>query len=128
MVAIVSQGLTPPQSLGLQLQVNVGRNQVQRQVGNYSALYFADGANIQDSYIELQELKIWQSNPQETFQRIVISCSGNLIFEGIQPDNTTVKLPVNRMMVLDTEFRTFKLTNINTETVRANLHYVTTAQ
>lgn len=126
MTEYVRGSTSPPQSLGLHLRVMVGRNQIQQQIGNYSSLYYADGANIQSAYFELEELKVWASNPQETFQRIVISTSGVLVFEGTLPDNTVVKLPVNKMLVLDCEFRVITLTNMNTERVRGNINYVTT--
>jgi hypothetical protein len=122
----VTGGAAPPQSLNLALQVGVCRNQVQRTVGNYSALYFADQSNIQDAYIELDALQVWSSNPQETYQQLVISCSGPLEFTGVRPNGSSVNLTVNRMLILDTEFRTFQLSNINTERVRAQLNFVST--
>lgn len=122
----VTGSASPPQSLGLELKAVVCRNQIQRTVGNYSALYFADQANIQDAYIELEELQVWTSNPQETYQQLVVSCSGSLEFVGVRPNGSTVKLTANRLLVLDTEFRTFTLSNINTEKVRAQLNFVST--
>jgi hypothetical protein len=122
----ITPGGSPPQSFGLQLKVTVGRNQLQRQVGNYSALYFADNMNVQDAMFELDPLKIWETNPQETFQRLVVSCSGVLQFHGVRPDGSVVDLQVNRLLVLDTEFRTWTLTNIGSETVRGSLHFVST--
>lgn len=122
----ITGSASPPQSLALDLKATVCRNQIQRTVGNYSALYFADQSNIQDAYIELAGLQVWSSNPQETYQQLVISCSGPLQFTGVRPDNTTVSLTANRMLVLDTEFRTFQLSNVNTELVRAQLNFVST--
>lgn len=122
----VTGNASPPQSLGLELKVGVCRNQVQRTVGNYSALYFADQSNIQDAYIELDALQVWSSNPQETYQQLVISCSGPLEFVGVRPNGSSVNLTVNHLLILDTEFRTFKLSNVNTERVRAQLNFVST--
>lgn len=126
MTSYITGNVSPPQSLGVELKVTVGRNQIQRTVGNYSALYFADQSNIQDAYIELDALQIWSSNPQETYQQLVISCSGPLEFTGVRPNGSSVNLTVNHMLILDTEFRTFKLSNVNTERVRAQLNYVST--
>jgi hypothetical protein len=122
----ITGSASPPQSLGLELKATVCRNQIQRTVGNYSALYFADQSNIQDVYIELDELQVWSSNPQETYQQLVVSCSGPLEFTGVRPNGSSVTLTANKMLVLDTEFRTFKLSNINTERVRAQLNFVST--
>jgi hypothetical protein len=126
MTSFITGGESPPQSFGVQVKVTLGRNQLQRQVGNYSALYFADGLNMQDSTFELDPLKIWSSNPQETFQRLVIACSGILQFDGVRPDNSTVRLQINRLLVLDTEFRTFTLTNVGESKVRGSLNFVST--
>ncbi len=125
-MTIITGSAAPPQSFGVQVKVTLGRNQLQRQVGNYSALYFADGLNMQDATFELESLKIWNSNPQETYQRLVVSCSGTLQFKGIRPDNTEVDLQVNRLLVLDTEFRSFQLTNVGTDPVRGSLNFVST--
>lgn len=126
MTSYISGSLSPGQSLGLELQVTAGRNQIQRQVGNYSALYQATGANIQDVYVEIKSLGIWSSNIQETYQRLVVSCSGVLVLNAVRADNTQIELEINRMLVLDSELKAFSLTNVNTEDVRANLHFVTT--
>ena len=125
-MTIIAGSTSPQQSLGLELKTTVCRNQIQRTVGNYSALYFADQSNIQDAYIELDALQVWSSNPQETYQQLVISCSGPLEFVGIRPNGSSVRLTANKLLVLDTEFRTFQLSNINTERVRAQLNFVST--
>jgi hypothetical protein len=101
-----------------------GRNQVQRQLGNFNALYSADGASMQEAYFELESAQVWQSNPGEVFQRIVISTSSVVIFEGVLPDLTRVKFPINKLAVLDTEYKAWKITNLNTERVRGNLNFV----
>lgn len=126
MTSFITGSASPPQSMGLELQVTTGRNQIQRQVGNYAALYTADGANIQNADIELQELNIWSSNAQETYQRLVVACSGVLTLQGVKADNTLIEMQINRLLVLDSELKSFTLTNVNTTTVRASLHYVTT--
>lgn len=124
----VTQGGTPPQSLQLQLQVTRGINQIQRVVGNYSALYLADGANMQSANIELTPGNTWTSNPQETYQKLVVSTSGILTFQGVKANGDAIELQVNRMLVIDSEIRSFTLTNSNIDLVRASLNYVSTQQ
>jgi hypothetical protein len=128
MTSYISGNSSPPQSLGLQLQVSVCRSQIPRKVGDYSALFFADGANVQDAYLELTEFDVWNSNPQETYQRLVVSCSGPLLFQGVKADNSAIEIPVDRMLVLDCELKTFKLTNQGTGRVRGNIHFVSNKQ
>lgn len=128
MTSFITGDVSPPQSLGLALQVTKSRNQIQRAVGSYSVLYMADQANIQDADIEIQSLNLWQSNVQETYQKLVIVCSGVLTLQGIKPDGSAIELQINRMLVLDSELRTFTLSNLNTVMVRASMHYVTTRQ
>lgn len=118
----------PQQGLVLQLQVKTSRNQQTRAVGNYSALYLADGANIQSTQFELLDYSVWASNPQETIQELVVSCSGPLLFQAVKADNSTIELPVTRMLVLDCELKTFKLINQGQQVVRGNIHYVTPRQ
>lgn len=125
---IVSQGGPPPQSLGISVQVTQGVNQIQRQVGNYSALYFADGANMQSASIEIAELGVWKSNVQETYQRLVISCSGVLTLKGVKANGQSIEFQINRLLIWDSELRTFTLSNVNTELVRATMNFVTTRQ
>lgn len=126
MTSFVTGALTPPQSLGIAIQVTKSRNQIQRQVGSYSALYLSDGCNIQDADVEIDSLGVWASNPQETYKELVIACSSVLTFQGVKADNTTIELQINRLLVLDMEIKTFTLSNVNEVNVRASLHYVTT--
>lgn len=126
MTSYITGAVSPPQSLGIEVQVTVGRNQIQRQVGNYAALYKADKSNIQSADIEVESLNVWSSNPQETYQELVVSCSGVLTLKGIKADNTPIELQINRLLVLDSELKTFTLSNINEVLVRASIHYVTT--
>lgn len=128
MTTFVSGSASPAQSMGLELQVTVGRNQIQRQVGNYAALYIADGANVQDAYIEVKSMNVWSSNAQETYQHLVIACTGVLTLNGIKADHTPIELQINRLLVLDSELRSFTLTNVGADAVRANLNYVTNPQ
>lgn len=124
-MSLVSNSLSPPQSLGLYLEVRVGRNQVQRKVGDYSALYFATNSNIQDAYVELDSLDVWSSNLQETIQHLVLYCSGVLNFNAVMADDSVINMPVNSMLVIDSAMKSFTLTNVSGALVRANLNFVT---
>lgn len=119
---------SPPQSLGLKLTVMAGRNQIQKQLGNFGALYTVTGSNMQEMYFELTDnFPSWSSNPQEVVKQLVISTSGPVKFRGVLPDGTVVSFPVNKMLVLDNEFTSFSITNEGTEPVRGVLNYVSQA-
>ncbi len=125
---VITDKPTNPQTLQVLTQCMMGRNQVQRAVGNYSALYYADGATVQDVYTEIAPNTLWTSNPQETFKTLVVSCSGVLVLDGVTVDLLPLRLTINKLLVLDTELRSFKLTNVGLDDVRAQLNFVSTQQ
>lgn len=124
MVDFVRGSISPPQSLGLKLTVMSGRNQIQRQLGNFGALYSVTGSNMQEAYFELEADRAWISNPQDTFSQLVISTSGTVMFEGTLPDASVLKFPINKLTVLDTAFTSFSITNEGTERVRGCMNFV----
>lgn len=125
MSQLITGSVPTPQSMSVQIQVVAGRSQVQRKVGDYSAIYFADQSSIQDQYFELDSMKVWQSNPQETYQKLIISCSGVLTLNAIKADGSELSMQINRLCVIDSELRTLTLSNVGEDTVRAQMNSVT---
>lgn len=116
---------SPPQSMGLKLTVMAGRNQIQKQLGNFGALYTVTGSNMQEMYFELQEaFSSWSTNPQDNITQLVISTSGPVVFKGVLMDDTEITLTVRKLMVLDNEFKSFSITKTGTEAVRGVMNYV----
>lgn len=115
----------PPQSLGLQVQVLSGRNQIQRQVGNYSALYDTTNESMQSADIELDAAATWSSNPQERLSRLVFTTSKPVQVSLVKEDDTVLELTVNRMLIVDDRLKTVSITNGNTDVIRASMNFVT---
>lgn len=117
---------SPPQSLGLRLTAMVGRNQVQKQLGNFGALYTVTASNVQEMYFELKtEFPSWSSNPSEVVTQLVLSTSGPIKLRATQMDDTEIVLTINKMLVLDTPLKSFTVVNESDVTVRGTLNYVT---
>ncbi len=124
--SIISGPLSPEMSLGITVSVTLGRNQVQRNQGNYMALYLAASSRISEDYVELAAGEILQSNIAELTTKLVVSCSGALKFEAVNSNDETVKLTVNRLLVVDDTLKSFKLTNTGTDVIRLNYNAVST--
>lgn len=120
----ITSAPAPQISLGLNLGVTVGRNQVQRNVGRYNALYLAPDSNIVDSYLELAATKNYVSNVSENTQTLIVSTSGPLNFTGVQMDDTTISFTINRLLVVDSELKSWTLSNTGTDVVRLNINAI----
>jgi hypothetical protein len=114
---------SPPMSLGLQLGVMKGRNQIQRNIGTFSALYEATGSRIAADYVELGPGQIYQSNANEQITRLVVSTSGSLAFVGFK-GTAEIDLTVSQMLVLDDTLTSFSLANNGTVLIRLEVDYV----
>jgi len=117
---------SPAMSLGLKLLVTVGRNQVQRNQGQYAALYLAPGSTISENYIELLAGQTYNSNVSMNTSNLVVSTSAPLAFSGSILNGGTVAFQINNLAVLDDVLTSYSLTNAGLTTARINLNYVTT--
>lgn len=120
----ITAALSPDISLSLKLQTSVGRNQVQRNTGLYSAIYLVPNTRVDNVSLELATLKTYQSNATETFTNLVISCSGPLLLDAVDMDDVAIRLIVSRLLALDAPLKSFTLTNQGTDPVRASLNTV----
>lgn len=116
----------PSLSMSLKLGVSVGRNQIQRNVGNYSALYVADAKQVSQDILDLPAGQTWSSNPQSRISGLVLSVSGDPVtVTSTKLDDTTVVLVVKRLLVIDEDLKGFSITNSGTTAVRASANYIT---
>ena len=122
--SIISGPLSPEMSMSVNIGVTVGRNQVQRNQGNYSAIYLAPSSRIGQDYVELASLDVLSSNPNEFTHRLVVSTSGPLLFEAVNQNDEALKFTVNKALVIDDVLKSFKLTNEGTAVVRLNYNTV----
>lgn len=115
---------SPDISLSLKLQTSVGRNQVQRNTGLYSAIYLVPDTRVDNASLELDTLKTFVSNPTEQFKNVVVSCSGPLTFSAVDMNDVVLTLPIKTLLALDAPLKSFTLTNASTDTVRISLNTV----
>jgi hypothetical protein len=115
---------SPDISLSLRLQASVGRNQVQRSAGLYSAIYLVPNTRVDNVSLELATLKTFTSNSAEQFKNIVISCSSPLTFSAIDANDVALTWPISTLLVLDAPLKSFTLTNSGTDTVRVSMNTV----
>lgn len=101
----------PSISMGIKLQVMSGFNQVQRNRGNYSALYLAPGGRVAEDYIELAPDQSYYSNPSESTSNLVVATSSPLTFTATSDSGNTINLSIDRMLVLDTKLSNFVISN-----------------
>lgn len=122
----ITQPLSPDVSLNLKLQTSVGRNQVQRNSGLYTANYLVPGTRVGSEALELAATKVYQSNPAENFTNIVVSCSGPLTFAAIDMNDVAITLNIRSLLVLDSPLKAFTITNsaVGADTVRVSLNTV----
>jgi len=118
---------SPPQSLGVSVQVTKGRNQLQQRVGTFQALYEATNARISSDYLELAPGQSYISNSNENIAELVISATGGPLSLAITKTvNTAPQISdftVNRLFVIDDTLTSFVLSNNGTNTVRIDLNY-----
>ncbi len=113
-----------PISLGLQLRVTNGRNQIQRNSGDYAALYLVPGSRIAENYIELAPNEVYSSNPGESSSNLVLSTNTPLVLVADLASGGQVTLQVNKMLVLDTALSGFTITNPGTNRARVQMNAV----
>ncbi len=114
----------PALSMGLRLQVMTGYNQVQRNRGNYSALYLTPGSRLAEEYIELPPNTSYYSNPGESTSTLVVATSIPLVFTATSVAGNLLNLDINRMLVLDTPLANFVITNPGTVPARISVNAV----
>lgn len=112
-MADITQSITPSISMSLKLGVSVGRNQVQRNEGNYSAIYLADQMFVTDTVIELLPNGTKFSNPNEQYKNLVISTTLPLGIVIVKPDDSVCLFTINRLLAYDDEIKTWAITNLS---------------
>ena len=122
----ITQPLSPDVSLNLKLQTSVGRNQVQRNTGLFTANYLVPNTRVGNEALELAATKSYQSNPTETFTNVVLSCSGPLTFVAVDMNDVVITLSIKSLLALDSPIKSFTITNsvAGADTVRLSLNTV----
>src|SRR6202022_1096261 len=93
---------SPDISMGLKLQVTVGRNQVQRNTGTYAALYLAPNSNLNSAYVELAPAQVYTVSA--SVKNLVVSTSSQLTFSGVLANAATANFKINSLFELDDSF------------------------
>lgn len=114
----------PAISLGLRLEVTTGRNQIQRSVGKYAALYLVPDSRISDAYLELAPGEVYTSNPGESTSNLVVSTSSILNFSGGLTIGGNLNFVVNRLMAIDDSLANYSLTNVGSSVARISINAV----
>jgi hypothetical protein len=120
----ITAPITPAISMGLKLNVTNGRNQIQRNVGNYAALYLVPGSRIVENYLELAVGETFNSNAGESTNNLVLSTSGQLTFSGTLVSGAMLEFNINKVLVLDDSLSEYSFTNNTNAVVRVNLNAV----
>lgn len=123
-MANIMTAAPPSISMSLKLGVSLGRNQIQRNTGNYSAIYLADGQQVTESMMDLEVNETWASGAVN-IACLVLSVTSEVTVTLIKPDASTVVLAVKRLLVLDQNIIGFSILNSGTAEVRASINYVT---
>lgn len=124
-MADITQALTPSISMSLKLGVSVGRNQVQRNEGNYSAIYLADHMIVSDAVMEIPPGNAKLSNISEQYKTMVISTNVPLKLEAIKVDGSTFSFTINRLLAFDDEVVSWALINLSqTEIARVAINMI----
>ena len=114
----------PKLSLGLRLDVTRGYNQVQRVIGQFSALYMRDETRILDYFVELAPGATFSSKPDEVTSTLIISttaqltCTGNFVVSG------EFRFVINKMLVLDDDIGQYTVTNTGSNTAKVYVNEV----
>jgi len=98
-------------SLGLDLTVTQGRNQILTPVGRYKALYQQTLRGADVVTLDLAPQAIYNSNTLDTISQLVVNTSGPLVLTTMNPAAT---LTINSLCVLDGGCDSFTLTNPDT--------------
>lgn len=114
----------PSISMSLKLGVSLGRNQIQRNTGNYSALYQADGQQVGDTMMDIAAGDSWSSGPLNV-ACLVLHVTSPVTVTLVTAEGATLTLAVKRMLVLDQNIGNYSITNSGVDDVRASINYVT---
>lgn len=123
-MANIMTAAPPSISMSLKLGVSLGRNQIQRNTGNYSAIYLADGQQVGDTMMDIEVGDSWSSGTLRT-ACLVLSVTSPVTVTATLESGTVVVLEVKRLLVLDQNLTGVTILNSGTADVRAALNYVT---
>lgn len=111
-------------SLGLDVKVTRGYNQVQRLLGSYRALYTQDAAKVLDYFTELAPGDTFSSKPGEITSTLVISTSERLAFNGVFVASGSINFVISKALVLDDALSQYHVTNTGTAVARVFVNEV----
>lgn len=115
---------SPDISLGLRMQVTSGRNQIQQAEGNYAALYLVPNSRIVKRYLELRPGEIYNSNPGESTNNLILSTTEKLSFLGDLEAGGVVNFQVNKALAFDDPITSFSFSNAGVNVARVQMNSV----
>lgn len=99
----------PRSALVFRLNTGVGRNQIQKVTGNFSATYMTDD-QLTDTFFALDAAQVYESASNQSVEVLALFVKDPVTVAITMPDDTVVEMPVKQMLVIDYPIKGFKIT------------------